>query len=313
MMTEDAAAPVRASYIGGADIAALIGASPYSSALDVYARKIGAIPEQDETPAMEWGKRLEPVVAQKYADDERVALRKGIWTRGPKPFLGGTPDYEIEGARRGLEVKTAGLVTRGPDLSLWGEDGSDEVPEQYLAQCAWYMEITGYARWDLAAFVGGRGYAQFRVKRDPELGAALMETADRFWTDHVLKRVPPAPDASESAREALGSLWPRNTRPLLRATPEVEQIADECREACAAFDVAEERKREAENRLRAVIADAEGIEGIGWRVTWRHNKPAERLDVEALRATPEGATLCAQFMRPAPGARVLRKNWNTNP
>ena len=53
--------------IGGSDVAALLGISKWRTPLDVYRSKVEE-PEEVDNASMEWGRRLEPVIRQKYAD-----------------------------------------------------------------------------------------------------------------------------------------------------------------------------------------------------------------------------------------------------
>jgi len=296
-----AAIPDRRSYIGGADIAAIAGLDPRRSALDVYLRKVGLVDEQFTSEAMDWGIHLEPVVAQAYAEREGVELERGNFWRGPREYLGGTPDYTVAARRRGLEVKTAGYRM----AHEWGDEGTDDVPERYLAQIHWYMEITQFSRWDLAALIGGQELRVYQFKRDADFGGTLRELAERFWRDHVLKKAPPAPDGSEAARVALCKLYPKDTRPMLPATPDLAELYANLHAARASSDLAEGIKRSAENAIKAAIGDAAGIEGDGWRVTYKAAKDSQKVDVDALCAHPAVAPLLERFTKTVPGSRRL--------
>jgi predicted phage-related endonuclease len=56
----------RRQTLGASDAAAALGLSPYCSPLQLYLRKIGSLPEQEETEAMRWGTLLEPLLAREY-------------------------------------------------------------------------------------------------------------------------------------------------------------------------------------------------------------------------------------------------------
>src|SRR5690606_6883149 len=57
---------IRSRGIGGSEIAAIAGVSPWDTPLSVYLRKIGELPEKEATSATYWGSILEPVVADEY-------------------------------------------------------------------------------------------------------------------------------------------------------------------------------------------------------------------------------------------------------
>src|SRR5512139_912790 len=59
----------RSNGIGGSDAAPICGLSPWKSAYQVWLEKRGEAdgPQQDNEP-MFWGRTLEPVIRQRYAD-----------------------------------------------------------------------------------------------------------------------------------------------------------------------------------------------------------------------------------------------------
>jgi len=59
----------RKNYLGGTDLAAVCGLSPYRTALDVYLDKTSDDITEETSPAMRWGNLLEDVVAKAYSED----------------------------------------------------------------------------------------------------------------------------------------------------------------------------------------------------------------------------------------------------
>ena len=56
----------RKTGIGGSDIAAILGLSPYRTPVDVWAEKTGRATAQDETLQMRFGRYAEEFVAREY-------------------------------------------------------------------------------------------------------------------------------------------------------------------------------------------------------------------------------------------------------
>src|ERR1051325_2481740 len=132
----------RVTGIGASEIASICGLSPYETPLDVYLRKLGLVGEAEEDGSMEWGKRLEPVVARKYTEVTGIELTgDGLETlRHPeRRWMLATPDRIAEDRSRLVEIKTGGHFA----ASEWGRPFTDEVPRRYLVQCAWQMAVTG--------------------------------------------------------------------------------------------------------------------------------------------------------------------------
>lgn len=304
---------VRATGLGSSDIGAVAGLNPWTSPLDVWLVKRG-FATVAETPAMRLGTRMEPVVADLYSeehlpDGEMLALPSQVWEgsvhgtlRHPAhAFALASPDRAvIRGAlaqpdrvTRLVEIKTASIR----QAHHWGTE-HDAVPDWYRAQIEWQMEVCGVDVADLAVLLGGAELRVYRIHRDPELAARLLEIGREFWR-HVETGTEPPIDGTESWRRYLEDRFPRHRTPLKLASREATGWARQLAEARATIEAAEAAKAEAENHLRAAIGDAEGVEGEGWRATWK--TPASgSVDwkglAESLGATPEQRT---QFTRPA--------------
>lgn len=211
---------IRRSGIGGSDIAALAGVSRWSTAMDKWQEKLGMSAPLVETERMRWGTLLEGTVAKEYSYRTGRKVRQAPTTLDPvtglrarvirysadKPWrmahvdrLTSYPTDIERGVRRGLEVKTADHFSAAD----FGEQGSDQVPPDYLLQCAWYMGVTGYDVWDLTVLIGGNKFGTYTIERDQELIDQLWTIGDEFWLTNVLGKVPPPIDGSESSRRFL--------------------------------------------------------------------------------------------------------------
>jgi len=301
---------MRRSGIGASDMSAICGLNKWRSALDVYLGKVGETkPEDIDNEPIEWGNRLESVIAEKYAEKHGVTLQASETVRHPvHTWLVGTPDRLVLNGDgqivKGLEVKTVGLH----GAFLWGE-GADEIPEAYLIQCHTYM-ILFDRPWDLAVLIGGQEYREYHLEHDIPLEARLIQIGRDFWTHYVQQHIPPPPDASEAAGKALARLYPRNELDMAPATFEVEEWLDKLKERQATFKTAEEAYREAENHVKAAIGEHEGIEASVGRVTWKATKETARIDyrgiVDALQ--PSQDVIDAHTER-KPGSRRFLIRW----
>jgi putative phage-type endonuclease len=312
--------------LGGTDIAAICGVNPYKSPLRVYLRVLGLGGEGEPPPseAAEWGIRLEPVVAAKY--HERYPTLN-MWhppaLKHPTvSYVQGTPDRvlcdplgqpladnPLSTIDHGLEIKTAGWR----QMKRWGTDG-DDVPEEYLLQCAWYMLLCDCDRWNIAALFAGQTYREYGLERDAELEAMLLERAEAFWTNHILKGVPPEPDATEADAKALARIYPRERIEVITCDDEADQWLEELRVAREYVADWETKKLRCENLLKHRLGDAEGVEGTKVGVSWKATKPRSKTDWRAI-ALELGATdeLIAQHTTEAPGPRVFHVHTTRRP
>ena len=162
---------VRTRGIGGSDIAAIAGVSPWATPLSVYLDKIGEAPEQEETEAMRWGTILEPIIAKEYArrhPDYQVRRVNAILQHPHIPFFLANVDREIRkaGAQPGiLEIKTTSAWMSG----YWREDAPDWV----TCQLQWYLGVTGYTWGAVAVLIGGQEYREIEMARTTRLSATF--------------------------------------------------------------------------------------------------------------------------------------------
>jgi putative phage-type endonuclease len=292
----------RRSVITATDIGAIAGVSKWRSALDVFNDKMGIGPEVEENEAMRWGKALEPVVADRYAAENKVRLIDGVFVK--RDWMGGTPDRIIigeDGANRyGLEIKTGSLWT----AKEWGDEGTDHVPDSYLLQCAWYMALTELSRWDVAVLLGGQDFRTYTVRRDMALEKRLIEIAAEFRERHILTGTPPEIDGSRAASEYIKQVFNKQKKDdLVAATPEQSDIAEKLIEAKAKLATIEEEISLCENKLKAAIGDASGMVGNGWKVSWKAGKDTEKVDWKSAASANVSREVLVKYTTVSPGAR----------
>lgn len=283
-MTREEWLQERKKGLGGSDIAAILGLSPWRGPLEVYADKRGLIEDAPDAPHLEWGRRLEGVVAQKYAEGLPVGLGLhrgdaggyGAPLVGPEEWMRASPDglvgstgVDISPVGWGLEIKTSRSSTG------WGDPGTDEIPAYYRTQVAWYQAVLGLDRWDVAVLIGGTDYREYTVRRDAELERRIVESARAFWFDHVVAGVPPAPGPQSGPTVA--ALYKQAGDEIVDAPTEATTWAYELRIAKEAESKASEQRAELENRIKSVIKEAAGLRGDGWSATWKASRTAERV------------------------------------
>lgn len=292
--------PERSSYLGGPDVAAIVGVSKWATPTSVWLAKTGRAPAVHVTPQMRWGLRLERVVAEAFAEETGIGILQAKPVRHQElRHLGGSPDFLTtdDGI---LECKTSGS-TAG-----WGSPYTEDVPEAYRVQTLWYMGLTGRHRGHLAALISGSDFRVYRVRWDQREFEQLAEAADRFWRDCVLADVPPN-DSDWNRAQAYAHAEPALAPPL-DATPEDERTVLELLDAKAALREAETRVEELEAALKSRMGDSSVLRlPGGGEVSWRRNRPAAVVDWQAI-AVELGATdeHIAGHTTERPGARVFR-------
>ena len=172
-------AQLRTTYIGGSDVAPIVGLGHFRSRIDVYMQKLGLGDEVEQNKAMKWGMRLEWQMLQILAEEEQ------LWVLGHDrdgSLVVFDPDGEIHPADQfrfpgngrmiedddtdllelwhpefdylgghldGIVYSRDGIVVGFADAKTtsfmrqkeWGDAGTDDIPQEYHFQFAHYSEL----------------------------------------------------------------------------------------------------------------------------------------------------------------------------
>ena len=225
----------RHKHLGSSDMPAIMGCSPFASAYDVWLEKTRRVPPRKrtesyilagdllESPLIIW---LSNYLGQSIHTEEQAMELPVV----------GLPivvhlDGEIVRTRNPVECKTEGVDH--PVIGSWGEAGTDEVPEYTCIQTHCHLMATDREICHVPAFIGGRGFGYYFVKRDTTIVQLIREQAIHFWEDHVLKDIPPeecAPtlEMAKRIRHVKGD-------PVALGTDQVQKFLD-AREASTAAE-----------------------------------------------------------------------------
>lgn len=213
----------RREYLGASEVAGALALSPYEKPLDVWARKLAIVEPRAPSFAMEAGTALEPVILRRYA------ARTGALVELPRTMIHAGHSWlrahldAIADGKRNVQVK---WVPHGRDK--WGaeEEGADGVPEWYLVQVQIEMEIAHLDETDVAAQFPGEEIPRiYRVPRDPDLAAALVEESRAWWETYIVPHDPDRFPDGAGSRDVLAARFPKIVRALQPATAEIEALA----------------------------------------------------------------------------------------
>lgn len=267
----------RRQGIGGSDAAAILGLSPFSSALTVYLDKLGLSSGVDENEAIWLGNVLEGAVADRFEKETGLAAQKrnAIFQHPEHYFMLANIDRWIVGKNAGLEIKTTSMLNK-TDF----EEG--DIPPHYYVQCLHYMAVTGADEWYLAVLVIGRGFHILHVKRDDAEIIALIEAEKKFWLEHVMKQIPPPADGSQAAAEMLKQIYPQakdlTLVPAYGHEDNIKRILD----LDDQIKSLEKEQDALKQRLQQEIGTHDGAEANGYRIYWK-NQSRTGIDSRALQ------------------------------
>lgn len=290
---------IRRTGITGSDIRALFDLDPFGrTEHDVYAEKAGLpAPPGREPEWLSLGLELEPILVRRLAVKCRLyelAVPRDEMTvvhpecahhiATPDAFFGDTLRVIALDPREQAVALGEVKVVSPFFAHEWGQEGENVVPDWVRVQCVWEMHVTGKERVHVGALLWP-GIRTYTVRRDSELEGQIVEGVDRFWTDHVKARRPPALDGSAGSGRMVKRLFPRPTGPVVKAAPADEALARAYFKAKRVREMAEMQFDQCQQRLQARCGEFAGIDGDGWRLRWQ-TRPGREVTPEPYTIPP---------------------------
>lgn len=264
-ISHDAWLAARRKGVGGSDSAAVCGLSKFSSPLDVWLQKTGRRPATPENEAMYFGRLLEPIVRTEFARRSGLTVKECpyILQSREHPFMIANVDgivTEKDGTKCVLEIKTTSSFSTAKDI----EDG---LPVEWYCQVQHYLAVTGLSKAYVVVLIGGNKLQWQVVERDEETIQTLIALESHFW-DFVVRDVPPPVD--EHSGDALALLYPTSNESNVILPAEADELVAQYLEIKKAEEDIKAAKAETENKLKALLKDAEsGIAPNGYTVSWK--------------------------------------------
>lgn len=250
----------RKNGIGGSESAAVLGASPFQSAYQLWALKTGWIKEgsgirQDNADI---GHAIEPVAAQLFsARTGWEVVNMGdfcIATDERWPHLFATHDVFTEDSDRGLGVVEIKAVSGGASAQ-W----RDGPPLYYQIQIQQEMLIAGATWGAFAVLFGGPSwrFAIFPQEFHDGFADRLIRDTDQFW-QRVLNQDPPDVDHSEHTTWALRQKYfKEEPKSVIELGVDFESIDRERQTLVSLAGQVKKRKTLLDNLIRAKMGTAE--------------------------------------------------------
>ena len=272
-------------YIGGSDIAAVMGLSRWKTPLKLWCEKTQKLQPVDlsDNEAVELGADLEEFVAQKFSQKTGKAVRRSpkVYQHKEYPYMIAHVDRLITGTDELLECKTASFFKKE-------EWENDDIPQEYILQVMWYLGITGRKVGYIAVLIGGQSFKYKKIEFDQELFDSMVEAAKDFWK---MVQTDKAPAVMANDDDTLMDLYSTNSGVIIELYPQDRTSA----EATQAFEdkiaylqeikghikSLEDEKRELETSVKEIIKDNLGIKTPKYVVTWETQRKSQ-VDVRAL-------------------------------
>ncbi|MGA0588859.1 YqaJ viral recombinase family protein [Dyella sp. KRB-257] len=240
-------------YLGGGNIAGVLGVSPFKTALDEYLL-ITNEKQDEETPEKQRffsrRKALEPFAAECFEQvtgmrivrrNERYQDKEFWWARAEL-------DFETEDGASG-ECKTV----HPNAVRDWGDPDAGEEPPIYVtAQVMWGLGVTGRSHAYVHALIGLDDDRVYRIERDEPTIAEIRRRAADFWRWHIETRRPPQPT---NAADVL-KLYERDSGRAVEADESIRDALTDLVRVRSQQDLLQAQREAAEFRIKAFMRDA---------------------------------------------------------
>lgn len=277
----------RRNVIGGSEIGSILGVNNFQSRYVLWYSKAGFLDNEteEENPLFEWGHRLEPAVAQKFADNhpEFDVQLSGSWVHQDRPWHGANPDrllapvYEIADENGELEEfigEPEAVLEIKVSMNGYGWE-NDMCPVKYVGQLRWYLECFGLEYGYLVVLATLGDYREFLIPRDPEKpvisgqtgaaewysigGAEMLAAGEEFYNSlpgkATAEGTPPDIDGGTDSYELIRTFHPDINNAEVQVS---EELVSELEAAIQANGAAASELQ----RMKSVLLDAMGNDRI---------------------------------------------------
>ncbi|MEU4967835.1 YqaJ viral recombinase family nuclease [Streptomyces smyrnaeus] len=302
---------IRATGIGGSDIAAICGLNPWTSPLEIWLKKTGQqVPRRDDAVLSEaalMGHALEPIIAARFTaitgliayDNPGTLRRPDI----PWALVNLDRATEEDGERGALELKSRSSYA----LAEW----EAETPVDVQVQVQWQLMVTGWTFAYTACLIGGQRTIVHRIERDQSLIDDLLTIGDEFmgWVKDGTR---PPLDGTPATGQLLDRLHATPTDEVVVGdAAEVEALLKQRATAKEQIAAGELALQDADNRLKAICGDATDVHVRGERAySWPAYTRRGPIDWAELQADHPDIDLDA-YRKPDTTYRTLRVHMET--
>jgi putative phage-type endonuclease len=280
-------APDRTTFIGGSDVGAILGVSPWKTPFQLFMEKTGAYIEEI-SPAkqriLDRGHRWEPIVLEMMVDELRErghdvkVLATGRRYIDPEfPFLACELDAEllVDGEEINGEMKTANhFAAKG-----WGDYDADDIPIYYAAQGMHGLMIRPRRRVVFAAVTGFDERPMIRwLDRDEETIAAIRAKELAFW-QRIQVLDAPDPETVEDVKW----LYQRDGGTAIEADSDLEMLCHDLKDLKSTAKNLDASIELLATKIKARMGTAATLLGMDGKplATWKNNKDSTGTDWKA--------------------------------
>lgn len=262
----------RKSFLGGSDIGCIVGVNKYKSALDIYIDKTTDTITETISEAARFGHLLEDIIAEEYSrkTGNEVSIEQELIVHPKYPIACANIDRWVNDKEFILECKTTCFM-KGNE---WGEEHTDQIPETFLCQVAWYAAICNVPKVDIAVLIGGQTFKIYTYNRNLEFEDKLMQIGNNFWNNHIIPRVPPLPVNLSD----ISTLYPQSNNSTVEANNDLLCKIEQLKSLKSQEKSLQEEIKDLQFEIKSFMKEHDTlIDSFGSTlITWRNSSRKEK-------------------------------------
>lgn len=265
---------LRRNFVGGSEIASVIGCSPWASPAKTFCIKKQLIKKEPANEACYWGNVMEPILRSEFSKRTGYPVKEipyVLQATDPRfSFLIADLDgVTTENGKTGvIECKTANSYAAQEE---WKNGEPGFIPTPYYLQIQLYLYITNLDFGYIIALLGGNHFVYHRIERDNETITGMLLLARRWYEQYFLPNIMPPPVSVTSDCSLLGQIYSKSESKEIILDSTAGKIVQDYLDATEAIKLAEKRKETAQAQLMALMKENETaiIAGGHHRISWK--------------------------------------------
>ncbi len=287
----------RHKFIGGSDVAAILGINPYKTSYEVWEEKKHGIKTFEGNAATEWGTKLEPLIVNHCEQiNNRIIAFRNVRLISSIEFIGCHPDGIMKNIQKesvnleSLEVSENDILIEAKTVSSKAyKNWQNEIPLEYYCQIQHNLFCCGLQQAKFIYFVlDDRYYNEITVNLDEDFIKKQNEYLVNWWNCYIIGDETPIKliaDFEKSTPEI----------EIAEANEEILEIFEQLKEYKEKIKELTEKKETLENDLKTFIGDKTDLYyGINLLATWRLQT---RVTVDTKKLKEEQPLIFSQYAK----------------
>lgn len=249
----------RNKFIGGSDVAAILGINRYKTVYEVWEEKKHGIVTFEGNNITDWGKKLEPVILREFELKHNVKIFDNNAKYISKEYkeLGCHPDG-IAFIKENCLIEAKTVSTQA--FKHWG----NELPLEYYCQVQHNLFVCNLNKAYFIYFVlDDRNYSEIEITRDNDFIQKQNDYLCDWWNRYIIGDEVPIKVVQDYEKES-------PDQQIIEANDDILKVFDSLVIAKEKFNKAKEEKEALEDKLKEFIGSNTDLHsGLQTLATWR--------------------------------------------